>query len=433
MPNFHFFADSIGSASFDMSTDGSARTFVDTDVTIANDSGITVIGDAGYQNVNVHGTVWSTSNAVSLQGNYSSVLVGQTGKLTNSNYGDYAALVLSGYHSLVTNSGEISGTIGAWIGGAQSQIINHGTMTGHGQGYYYYNAALVFYIDSEVTSAPTENHKASVTNFGSMSGVSYSYYGELSAVAIEDRSSTYTIDGAGTTAWATDVSVFNHGDIHGRILLKQGNDLVVNSGIIVGDVEMGNDNDTYRGRRDGFVDGDIEGEAGNDKLIGASQADTMLGGAGNDTLRGAGGDDDLRGDNGNDKIWGGSDDDYLNGGSGKDTLLGNLGDDTLLGGGGNDTLNGGRGDDTLTGGGGADRFVFKRDAGNDVITDFVDGSDKINLSAYGLSGFSDISTALALQSAGGDVVLDLDALGGSGSVIIENTLIGNFSGSDFIF
>ena len=433
MPHFHFFADSIGSATFDMSTQGSARTFVDTDVTVANDDGSTVIGDAGYQNVNVHGTIWGTNNAVNLQGNYSSVLVGQTGKLTNSYFGDRAALQLGGYHSLVTNSGEISGTIGTWIGGTSSQVINHGTMTGHGQGYFYFSAALVYAIDVDVLSAPTENHKASVTNFGSMSGVSYSFYDELAAVAIEDRSSTYTIDGAGTTTWATDVSVFNHGNIHGRILLKQGNDLVVNSGTIVGDVEMGNDNDTYRGRRDGFVDGEIKGEAGNDKLIGASEADTMNGGAGNDTLRGAGGQDELRGDTGNDMIWGGGDDDFIVGGSGKDTLLGNLGDDTLFGGGGNDTLNGGRGDDTLTGGGGADRFVFKRDAGNDVITDFTDGTDKINLSAYGLSGFSDISTALALQPAGGDVVLDLEALGGSGSVIIENTLIGNFSGADFIF
>lgn len=431
MPHFHFFADSIGSATFDMSTEGSARTYVDTDVTVANDNGRTITGNASWQNVNVQGTLWSTGNTVFLEGDYNSVLVGETGKITNSAYGDTAAVNMAGYHTLITNSGEISGTMGAWITGSHSQIINHGIISGHGQGYYYYNAAVVFYITEDGTVAPTENHTATVTNFGSMSGVSY--YGSLEAVAIEDRASTYTINGTGSTTWATDVSVFNHGDIHGRILLKQGNDLVVNSGIIVGDVEMGNDNDTYRGRRDGFVDGDIEGEAGNDKLIGASQSDTMLGGDGLDTLRGAGGEDDLRGGAGNDVIWGGSDDDVLSGGNGKDTLLGNLGDDSLLGGGGIDTLNGGRGDDTLTGGGGADRFVFKRDAGDDVITDFVDGTDKINLSAYGLSGFSDISTALALQSAGGDVILDLDALGGSGSVIIENTLIGNFSGADFIF
>jgi Ca2+-binding RTX toxin-like protein len=64
------------------------------------------------------------------------------------------------------------------------------------------------------------------------------------------------------------------------------------------------------------------------------------------------------------------------------------GNDTLTGGNGNDTLTGGANVDTMTGGAGNDTFTFSSitDSGNggatpDVITDFDDNADVINLSA----------------------------------------------------
>ena len=62
----------------------------------------------------------------------------------------------------------------------------------------------------------------------------------------------------------------------------------------------------------------------------------------------------------------------MDGDAGDDMLMGGAGDDTLVGGAGADTLTGGAGDDDLTGGGGADTFVFSTaDAGDsDVILDF---------------------------------------------------------------
>ena len=89
-------------------------------------------------------------------------------------------------------------------------------------------------------------------------------------------------------------------------------------------------------------------------------------------------------------------------GSGNDTLFGNDvanllsagdGNDSINGGGGNDTLIGGRGSDTLTGGAGSDIFQFLanqdsgRGLGRDVITDFEQGSDKIDLSALDATRF----------------------------------------------
>jgi Ca2+-binding RTX toxin-like protein len=82
----------------------------------------------------------------------------------------------------------------------------------------------------------------------------------------------------------------------------------------------------------------------------------------------------------------------LTGNSGANLLDGGSGNDTLSGGAGADTLVGGLGVDQLTGGAGADVFVFRTetDSANfaaiaDVITDFVQGQDRIDLSAIDAS------------------------------------------------
>ncbi|HEX8192689.1 MAG TPA: M10 family metallopeptidase C-terminal domain-containing protein [Allosphingosinicella sp.] len=68
-----------------------------------------------------------------------------------------------------------------------------------------------------------------------------------------------------------------------------------------------------------------------------------------------------------------------NGGSARDYLVGNHVANVLKGNGGDDVLNGLGGDDILTGGAGADQFRFFQNSGNDKITDFVSGTDKIHL------------------------------------------------------
>src|SRR5439155_10663480 len=68
----------------------------------------------------------------------------------------------------------------------------------------------------------------------------------------------------------------------------------------------------------------------------------------------------------------------LTGNSGDNFLYGMGGSDKLVGGAGNDTLRGGLGTDTLTGGLGADLFQFEKGGGNDKVTDFVSGTDKVD-------------------------------------------------------
>ncbi len=60
-------------------------------------------------------------------------------------------------------------------------------------------------------------------------------------------------------------------------------------------------------------------------------------------------------------------------------LIGCNGNDTLDGGNGNDTLIGGGGNDALTGGNGNDTFVYSSGEGFDVIDDFQNGIDKIDI------------------------------------------------------
>lgn len=86
----------------------------------------------------------------------------------------------------------------------------------------------------------------------------------------------------------------------------------------------------------------------------------------------------------------------------EERILGSGSPDLLQGAGGADYLHDGAGADTLSGGAGADVFVFDRDGRSDQITDFQQGVDKIDVSAWGR-----IYTADALSFApvtGGTVI-----------------------------
>ena len=165
----------------------------------------------------------------------------------------------------------------------------------------------------------------------------------------------------------------------------------------------------------------IWGEAGNDRLAGGAGDDFIYGGAGADGIYGGLGSDVLFGGKGNDRmdggivwdpatndrrdpptegndvIYGGDGDDQIRGGGGDDVLFGDegddyltaqTGDDVLYGGGGEDRLQSSWGDDVLIGGPAKDEFDFRYnniDFGTDLITDFKDNEDEIQL----WDGFTD--------------------------------------------
>ena len=175
-----------------------------------------------------------------------------------------------------------------------------------------------------------------------------------------------------------------------------------------------------------------------DPFVGSDRSSLMLDNAdgtrilangGSDNVFGGEGDDRIEGGDHSDDLYGEEGDDTLEGGEGHDRLFGGEGDDALHGGAGSDWLLGGEGDDTLTGGEGADAFVLGPDDSFDTVTDFAQGEDRIDLSAFeGLSGFDDLEITTYATSA----VIDLTHYGG-GFVRIEDTLASDFDAADFVF
>ena len=159
------------------------------------------------------------------------------------------------------------------------------------------------------------------------------------------------------------------------VLGNGGNDFIdaraVTKFSVLLDGDAGNDtllggakNDTLCG--DAGADS-IFGSAGNDMLIGGDGNDTLLGGSGNDVLLGQAGDDKLDGGAGNDTLLGGAGNDSILGGAGDDKALGEDGSDTLIGGAGNDTLDGGAGNDSILGGTGDDSVNGGNGDGTDLL------------------------------------------------------------------
>ncbi|MES2666671.1 MAG: calcium-binding protein [Pseudomonadota bacterium] len=101
---------------------------------------------------------------------------------------------------------------------------------------------------------------------------------------------------------------------------------------------------------------------------------------------------------------------YVNAGMGDDTITGSQVNDFLVGGAGNDVIDGGAGDDSFIGGIGSDTFVFAGNAGADSVLDFVSGTDKLDLSDYGV-GFGDITTTAIGSNTLVSVDTDGDAIG----------------------
>ena len=128
---------------------------------------------------------------------------------------------------------------------------------------------------------------------------------------------------------------------------------------------------------------------------------------------GGGGDGVLNGTDKPDKIFGGAGDDTIRGFGGNDKLDGGAGKDRIVGGEGNDKLTGDGKDHHSF----ADTFVFGKDSGKDVITDFEVGKDMLEI-AKGLNGIKSADDVFDhAKQKGHDVVIDL---GGGNKITLKN-------------
>ena len=153
----------------------------------------------------------------------------------------------------------------------------------------------------------------------------------------------------------------------------------------------------------------IQGNNSSEVLNGTSSSDTIFGAGGNDELYGHGGDDLLDGGTGND---------FLDGGSGNDSLIGGLGVNDLQG------------------GSGLDLFVMSQRSlagfSDDLVYDFTFDEDKVDLSAWGVSDFAQVTALLAVDSTGSAT---LNAFyGGLDHVLtLDGIWPGDLIASDFIY
>lgn len=118
-----------------------------------------------------------------------------------------------------------------------------------------------------------------------------------------------------------------------------------------------------------------------------------------------GGNDTVTGSTISERILGNDGQDSISGGEGNDSLFGGKGNDQLFGDAGDDFLSGDMGIDTLTGGQGSDTFALSTDGGLDIIIDFENTTDYIQVPA-GVN-ISDI----LIQTAGANTLLTLRSTG----------------------
>ena len=126
---------------------------------------------------------------------------------------------------------------------------------------------------------------------------------------------------------------------------------------------------------------------------------------------------------------------YVLAGGGNDALF-NTGSATavaLIGGAGNDTLTGGLGNDYFygdSGGGnlGNDVFVVTLGPQTDVVLDFSNGADRLNVHATGFTTFAQVQAAAT--ASGASTILNF---GGGNTMTLYNFALGNLDASDIIF
>jgi serralysin len=161
----------------------------------------------------------------------------------------------------------------------------------------------------------------------------------------------------------------------------------------------------------------IIGTSNSDHVTGGGDRMRFIGLQGNDSFIGTTGEDSL--DYRRDAQYGGTSGVHvdLSGGwaydgfgdrdtfSGIDRVIGTAGNDTIIGSSASEVLEGWHGNDMLTGGTGRDIFRFRDGFGNDMITDFEAGVDKIRLND--LSELFDGYDDLVITQSGEDTVISV--------------------------
>ncbi|NEQ51514.1 MAG: calcium-binding protein [Leptolyngbya sp. SIO3F4] len=314
------------------------------------------IGNGGTANALIEnfGRIDSASRAVNLGGDQNT-LINHGAILTTADprngtvYGDVTARNITIENSGLIDVGEgnngdaISLELGAVVNGG---IVNTGLIQGRGiaNGITNTASAAIRLYWVEAAGAPVSQFIGNIANEGELAT-------ENGATVIIDN--RVALNGA----------IINNGLITGGIADSFSGQLavdargaaspiaLVNTGAIFGDSLLSDNNDIYVGQ-EGFVNGAVFGNGGNDLLFGGEFNDIFSGGTG---------DDFIQSDSGDDEIFGGSGNDFIDAGNGNDKIDGGTGLDFVITGAGQDVV-------TLS------------DQGFTIVADFTLGEDTLALS-----------------------------------------------------
>lgn len=351
-----------------------AQWTVATGVTISAGSGFYGIYESsGYTNniFVIKGLVTSamqTGGGMYLGGTGDVVSVASSGSVKGS-----VSISLQGDDQTINNAGLLNGQIS--LGSGQYEINNTGTIKSSFAGVIWSGNNVDFHNDGVIQATSTAVLLTNVTTEISLGdnsvisgkiGISRQNDAGLDSTTINNGSLTGTT--LSFSGDAGDERLINHGKMSGSIRLYEGDDVFDNrAGVFAGEVTGGDGNDTF------YVN--------SQKIVIAEYTNAV---------------DDI------DKVY--ANVSYaLNTSYGVEKLFllgsknisgtGDNTDNAIIGNNGGNRLSGLQGDDVLTGKDGADIFVFSDNFGDDTVTDFKNGVDKIDL-----SDCSDFSTFIALKA-----------------------------------
>ncbi len=289
-----------------------------------------------------------------------------------------SAFSLSGTGTKITISktGTVAGYIGVDFHGTGQTITNHGVITAHAYGIYLTHETRIVNTGTitGVFGIVAENERADIVN-GSK--------GRISATA--DGSAVELYGNAGVNSM-----LVNHGRITSQtglaIAAKDGNDHIINDGVMKGGINLSGGNDIFD-NRGGHIDHRVIGGLGGDTLI-VNSASTRF------AEHAAGGTDTVK-----------STVAYTLSNNVERLFLIGHNNVNAVGNAGDNTLSGNSGDNRLTGKGGADVFLFLTGLGHDVVADFANGSDHIDLSGWkAIIDFQDLK-AHHLTVSGDNIII----------------------------
>jgi len=344
---------------------------------------------------NIDGRVIGFSAGIVTLGKNDEVHIGETGKVSGMH-----GVLMTGNNSLFTNEGEIVAGQGYGVFGGEGTKMEF-----HNDGSIVGLAGMVAISSDKMLMVNEDKGDIVALQYG--------------AALISDTGQTSKFINHGSVL----VSVNEGASFMGGA----GNETVINDGKMTGNVILNDGNDSFD-NRGGVVQGTIAGGNGDDVLI-TDKASVKLyenSSEGTDTVKSTV--NYTLSENVENLILLGNADINGMGNAGDNTLHGNVGNNVLKGLAGADVLFGGKGDDQLIGGADADIFHFVKGDGHDTITDFLQGTDKVDVSEWtGMNSLADIKSHA--HNDGSNVVIEF----GADSLQIDNIHKADLAMADFVF